>query len=128
MKHHNPDTIHAPVGAYAHQVDVPAGARWLVMAGQIGKRQDGSVPEDQVEQLEVALENVRRNLEAGGMGVEDVVKITWYLVGEADAARRREVIARWLGEHRAASTLIFVAALATPEYKVEVDAWAARHG
>lgn len=126
MKRTNPETIHAPVGSYAHQVEVPAGARWLVMAGQVGRTLDGQVPDGQVEQLEVALENVRRNLEAGGMGVDDVVKITWYFVGDADPARRREVIGRWLGDHRAASTLLFIAALAAPNYLVEVDAWAAR--
>lgn len=126
MKHRNPETVHPPVGTYAHQVEVPAGARLLVVAGQIGKRKDGSVPESQVEQLELALENVRLNLEAAGMGVEDVIKITWYLVGDADPARRREVVARWWGDHRAASTLLFVAGLAAPEYKVEVDAWAAK--
>jgi enamine deaminase RidA (YjgF/YER057c/UK114 family) len=122
----NPETIHAPVGAYTHHVEVAANARWLAMAGQIGKRRDGSVPEEPIEQLEVALENVRHNLEAAGMGVENIVKITWYFVGDANPTRRREVIGRWLGEHRAASTLLFVVALAAPEYKVEVDAWAAR--
>ena len=126
MKHNNPGTMHPPVGAYAHQIEVPAGARWLVQAGQIGRAPDGSVPKGQVEQLEVALENVRRNLEGGGMGITDVVKITWYFVGDEDSARRREVIGRWLGDHRPASTLLFVAALAAPDYLVEVDAWAAR--
>ena len=126
MKRNNPQTIHPPVGTYAHQVEVPEGSRWLVLAGQIGRSPDGSVPPSQVEQLEVALENVRRNLEAGGMGITDIVKVTWYFVGDEDAARRREVIGRWLGDHRCASTLLFVSALAAPDYLVEVDAWAAR--
>jgi enamine deaminase RidA (YjgF/YER057c/UK114 family) len=60
------------------------------------------------------------------MAISDVVKITWYFVGDEDSARRREVIGRWLGDHRPASTLLFVAALAAPDYRVEVDAWAAQ--
>jgi enamine deaminase RidA (YjgF/YER057c/UK114 family) len=122
----DPEKIHPPLGAYSHQVEVPAGARLLVMAGQVGRTVDGRVPEDPIEQAEVALDNVRHNLEAAGMGVGDVVKLTWYVVGQMDAQRRRELLTAWLGEHRPASTLVYVAALAAPEYRVEIDAWACR--
>ena len=43
-----------------------------------------------------------------------------------DAAGRRAQLDRVLGTHLTTSTLIVVAALARPEYKVEVDAWATR--
>jgi enamine deaminase RidA (YjgF/YER057c/UK114 family) len=122
----NPDTIHAPLGAYSHQVELPPGSRLLVMAGQVGKTLDGSVPEDPIEQARVALDNVKRNLEAAGLEVGDVVKLTWYAVGEMDARRRREVLMNWLGDHRPASTFLHVAGLASPEYRVEIDAWACR--
>ncbi len=122
----DPETIHPPLGAYSHQVEVPAGARLLVMAGQVGRTVDGRVPEDPIEQAVVALDNVRHNLEAAGMGVGDVVKLTWYVVGQMDAQRRRELLTAWLGDHRPASTLVYVAALAAPEYRVEIDAWACR--
>lgn len=122
----DPDTIHAALGAYSHQVEVPGGSRWLVMAGQVGKTLDGRVPEDPIEQAAVALENIKRNLDAAGMGVGDVVKLTWYVVGQIDAQRRREVLTRWLGDHRPASTFIYVAGLASPEYRVEIDAVACR--
>jgi len=122
----NPDTIHAPLGAYSHQVEIPAGARWLAMAGQVGADRDGRVPNDPVEQARLCLENIRRNVEAAGMEVGDIVKLTWYVVGEIDAQRRRELLMEFLGDHRPASTLVFVAALASPDYKVEIDAWACR--
>lgn len=122
----NPDTIHAPLGAYSHQVELPPDSRLLVMAGQVGKTLDGSVPEDPIEQARVALDNVKRNLEAAGLEVGDVVKLTWYVVGEMDARRRREVLMNWLGDHRPASTFLYVAGLASPEYRVEIDAWACR--
>jgi enamine deaminase RidA (YjgF/YER057c/UK114 family) len=122
----DPETFHPPLGAYSHQVEVPPGARLLVMAGQVGRTVDGRVSEDPIEQAEVALDNVRHNLEAAGMGVGDVVKLTWYVVGQMDAQRRRELLTAWLGDHRPASTLVYVAALAAPEYRVEIDAWACR--
>ena len=120
----NPDTVHQPVGFYSHQLEV-VDARWLAISGQVGRTPDGQVPKDPIEQLELALENIRLNLEAAGMTVADVVKINWYLVGDVDAAARREVVGAWLGDHRPASTLVYVARLVSPEYRVEVEAWAA---
>ena len=124
----NPDTIHAPIGRYVHQVEVGSPSRLLFISGQVGMRPDGSVPEDTVDQLEVALENVVRNLEAAGLEATDLVKaITYVVMGSPmDLAKRRAVLERLFGEHIATSTLVYVAGLASPEYKVEVDAWAAR--
>jgi enamine deaminase RidA (YjgF/YER057c/UK114 family) len=122
----NPETIHPPLGAYSHHIEVSGSPRWLVMAGQVGRTPDGVVPDDPIEQLEVALGNVRRNLEAGGMTISDIVKVTWYLVGDIDPQHRRAVTGAWLNGHEPASTLVYVAALASPEFRVEVDAWACR--
>ena len=123
----NPDGIHAPIGSYSHQVEVSGSdARWVAIAGQVGRTADGHVPADPIEQVTLALDNVRRNLEAAGMSVTDIVKWNWYLVGEIDAQRRREVTLAWLNGHEPASTLVYVAALAAPEYRVEVEAWAAQ--
>lgn len=126
MQFRNPAGVHAPVAAYSHQVDVPAGARWLVLSGQIGLRPDGLAPADPVEQIEVALDNIRRNLDAAGMEIDDLVKLTIYLVGDIDADRRRQVLGAFFGEHRPCMTLLYVSALASPALKVEIDAWAAR--
>lgn len=126
MNRRNPDSIHPPIGAYSHQVEVPGGSRLLAIAGQVGRTPDGNVPEDPIEQTSVALENVRRNLEAAGMEIKDVVKLNWYVVGQMDVARRREVLSAWLGDHRPASTFVYVVALAAPEYRVEIEAWAAK--
>ena len=122
----NPDTIHAPLGAYSHQVEIPAGARWLAMAGQVGADKEGRVSQDPVEQARQCLENIRRNLEAAGMDVRDIVKLNWYAVGSIDAQRRRELLMEFLGDHRPASTLVYVVALASPDYKVEIEAWACK--
>jgi 2-iminobutanoate/2-iminopropanoate deaminase len=121
----NPETIHSPVGRYVHQIEVVNPSRLLFVSGQIGRAPDGTIPNDPVEQLAVAMENVLRNLEAAGLGVDALTKVTTYVVGELDPVGRREVLDRLLGPHVSCSTLVFVAALAAPELKVEVDAWAA---
>jgi 2-iminobutanoate/2-iminopropanoate deaminase len=124
----NPESIAAPVGRYVHQIEVESPSKLLFIAGQVGMRPDGSVPDDPVEQLAVALENVLRNVEAAGMDTSDLMKITTYVVAgtDLDPARRRSEMERLLGEHVPTSTLVFVAALASPPYKVEIDGWAAR--
>lgn len=122
----NPETIHAPVGRYTHQIEVSGEGRMLFLSGQVSMRPDGSVPEDSVEQFAVCLENILANLAAAGFETTDLVKLTTYVVGSMDAAGRRATLDRLLGSHVSTSTLVYVAALAAPEYKVEVDAWAVR--
>ncbi|HTK44296.1 MAG TPA: RidA family protein [Patescibacteria group bacterium] len=122
----NPETVHAPLGRYVHQIEVTGESRLLFLSGQIGNALDGTVPTDPVEQLGLALENIVRNLEAAGFEATDLVKLTTYVVGQMDAAGRRAQLDRVLGAHLTTSTLVYVAALASPDYKVEVDAWAIR--
>jgi 2-iminobutanoate/2-iminopropanoate deaminase len=122
----NPQSIHQPLGSYSHQIEVRGNERMLVLSGQVGMRQDGTVPEDPIEQMNIALENIFQNLRAANMDVKDIIKLTYYLVGEIDTAKRRELVASKLQGHQPCSTLLYVAALASPIYKVEIDAWASR--
>jgi 2-iminobutanoate/2-iminopropanoate deaminase len=122
----NPDTVHAPLGRYVHQIEVNGESRILFLSGQVGVALDGSIPPDPVAQLGVALDNVMRNLEAAGFEPTDLVKLTTYVVDSMDAPGRRAELDRVLGPHVTTSTLVYVAALASPDYKVEVDAWAMR--
>jgi len=119
----NPTTLHAPLAAYTHQVEVSGSQRWLILSGQVGMQPDGSLPPDVASQFEIALDNILRNLEAAGMGVADLVKLTIYLVDPMDGAQRRQVLSALLGDHAPCMTLIYVAALASPALKVEIDAW-----
>jgi len=121
----NPQDIHAPVGLYSHQIEV-SNERLLVISGQVGIRQDGTIPEDPSEQIDIAFENVIRNLRAANMDVKDLIKITYYLVGEIDTAKRREIVLSKLQGHKPCSTLLYVAALASPQFRVEIEAWASR--
>jgi enamine deaminase RidA (YjgF/YER057c/UK114 family) len=125
-EYRNPKNVHEPLGSYSHQIEIKGNQRLLVISGQVGMREDGTVPEDPLEQIDVAFENILRNLLAADMDVNDLIKLTYYLVGEIDTAKRRELVLSRLQGHRPCSTLLYVAGLASPLYKVEIDAWASR--
>lgn len=126
LKLFNPKSGPVPNGPYSHGVIVPPNARWLYVAGQTGTRKDGSIPPTVEEQTEVVWQNILAVLAEGGMGVEDVVKVTSFLVRKDDYAKFAPVRAKYLGAHRPASTLLVVSALARPEFLVEVEAVAAK--
>jgi 2-iminobutanoate/2-iminopropanoate deaminase len=122
----NPQDVHPPLASYSHQVEIGDGERLLVISGQVGMREDGSVPENPLEQIEVAFDNIFRNLRAAGMDVRDLIKLTYYLVGEIDTVKRRELVMSKLRGHQPCGTLLYVAGLANPLYRVEIEAWASR--
>jgi 2-iminobutanoate/2-iminopropanoate deaminase len=125
-KKHNPGTIAAPVGAYTHGIEVPAGARWLAISGQIGSAPDGSVPADVGAQTENAFRNIKAILENAGMGIADVVKLTTFLTSTESIPAYRAARERIMGDARPASTLVVISALVRPDLLVEIEAWAAR--
>lgn len=122
----NPQDIHKPVGSYIHQIEIKGNERMLVISGQVGMKEDGTVPDDPYEQLGIAFDNIVHNLHAANMEVKDLIKVNWYLVGKFDPAKRRDVILSKLNGHNPCSTLVQVVALASPIYRVEIEAWASR--
>ena len=111
---------------YVHQIEVTGPTRLLNLSGQLGMRIDGTVPENPLEQLQLALENVQKNLDAAKMDIKDLTKMVFYLVGDFEAEQRRRIIGDFLGEHLPCTTMIYVVALAAPSFKVEIDAWACK--
>ena len=104
----------------------PAAGRWLHISGQVGVRKDGSIPEDFKGQAHCAWENLVAVLAAAGMTVADLVKVNTYLTDRSQHPQFSPIRAKFLGDARPASTLVVVAALARPEYLVEVEAVACR--
>ena len=122
----NPSNVHAPVGAYSHTGVVPPGSELLFISGQVGVRPDGSLPASFAEQAEVVFENIRSCLAAHGVGMEAVVKLTTFLVPGQDVRVMREIRQRHFGEHRPASTAVYVPQLVQPGFLLEVEAVAVR--
>lgn len=125
MKSHNPAGSAAPLGAYSNGISAAGSGRWLHIAGQIGVRPDGSVPEGFADQAEAAWQNLLRVLADAGMSAADLVKVNHYLTRADDLKDYNAVRSRHLGPARPASTLVVVQALARPEWRVEVEgvAW-----
>jgi 2-iminobutanoate/2-iminopropanoate deaminase len=120
----NPESVHAPLAGYSHQIELTGSGRLLVLAGQVGMSANGEVPGDAAEQFELALANIVRNLEAAEMTPADLVKLTFYLTEPVAPERRAEILGGVLQGHAPCMTLIYVPALAGPALKVEIDAWA----
>ncbi|MBM7633014.1 Rid family hydrolase [Geomicrobium sediminis] len=122
MEKRNPELVHQPVAPYVHQIEVNEPGRRLILSGQLGMQQNGEVPEQPMEQLKLALQNIDYNLQEANMNRSHLTKLTFYLVGEFPLSERRDVIQGYVGDGLPCTTLLYVAALAAPQFKVEIDA------
>lgn len=121
-----PSTVAAPAGAYSHGVTTQGPGTCLHVAGQIGMTQEGRLLEGFEAQADQAWKNLVAVLQAAGMDVSHLVKVTTYLTRAADLPRLNAVRSGYLGAARPASTLVVVAALAHPDWCFEVEATAFR--
>lgn len=124
-RRHNPPSI-APSANYSHGIEVPAGARLLGIAGQVGRDAHGRIPEGIEAQATLAWANVRAVLAAAGMEMADIVHYFSILVRREDNAGYDRARVAALGDARPASTKIYVSGLAQPELLCEVQVFAAR--
>lgn len=119
----NPPGVHATGGRYSHSAIVDEAARWVLLSGQVGTRPDGTVAETGEEQCAVAFQNLLALLADAGMSPANIVKVTVFLTDPALIPAYRAARAKAFGEGISpASTLLIVAGLASPEYKVEIEA------
>jgi reactive intermediate/imine deaminase len=108
-----------PISHYCHAIR--AGDRiWI--SGTVGVDAAGNIPDDTVEQFRVAMDNLDQVLRAAGGRPEHIVKVTLYLTDVEDRQRINPIRQEYWGEHRPASTLVGVAALALPGLKIEIEA------
>lgn len=125
----NPSTVAPPAAMYSHSVEIPANARWLVTAGQVGTRPDGSVPEGFEAQHDQIWQNTVAILNDAGFGVEDIVRIN---VFSTDPTGLQHVMAhreKYLNpDHTPASTWLVISQLANPQWVVEMETIAAKAG
>jgi 2-iminobutanoate/2-iminopropanoate deaminase len=122
----NPPSVAPPIGAYSHVARVAAGSELIVLAGQVGIMPDGTLPESVEEQYAQALRNVVALLASQGAKPTDIVKVNYYLVKPMDLGKIRDTRTKIIGDARPPSTLVYVPALAAPQYLVEIEAWAVK--
>ena len=118
----NPDTVAAPLGLYSHAVEVPAGARLVFVSGQVGVARDGTLAEGHAAQADQVYANIVAVLAAKGIAPSAIIKLTTFIVGDDPDDAIRAARRKHLGEHRPASTAIYVQRLVDPRWLVEIDA------
>lgn len=128
MRMLTPPTIAPPFAAYAHGVEVPAGARLVMTSGQLALAADGSVPQRVMAQARLCFDNCAAILAEAGMGPQDVIRINAFVTDRAHMPGYMAARDAWLtGVTRLpASTLVIVSGFTRPEFLVEVEVTAAR--
>jgi enamine deaminase RidA (YjgF/YER057c/UK114 family) len=122
----NSPKIIPPTSYYSHAVEVGPNSRTVFASGQIAVSADGKCADDFVTQARQCWSNLVAVLEAASMGLEDVVRVQAYVTGQEYLADYRAVRNEVVGNLRPAHTLLVVAALGKPEWKVELEAIAAK--
>lgn len=114
-----------PVNGYSHAVAF--GGPMVVVSGQVPVDGTGQLvgKGDAEAQLRQVYANLATALEAAGAGLGDVVKLTVFLTDLGDLP----VFRRVRDEHQdplrpPACSLVQVAGLVHPEFRVEIEAWA----
>ena len=110
--------------AYSQAVKVTGAQTILYIAGQVAYDTKGAPahPGDFKAQARATFQALKAQVEAGGGTMDSIVKINTYVTDiryRADLAAVRE---EFLGKKSPASTLVAVAALAMPEWMIEIEA------
>lgn len=121
----NPPGAPAPA-FYSHGAEVAAGQRMVFVSGQVGVLPDGKLADGIVEQTRTAVANLKAVLAAADMTPADVAKFTFYLTDEKNFDGFAQGAVELIQSPPAATTLVYVRALASPAMLVEIEAVAAK--
>lgn len=113
-----------PSGGYSQALEVQGAQRLLFISGQIPVSAAGEVPKDFRSQAVLAWSNVLAQLEAAGMSVTNLVKVTTFLASRDHAVPNREVRQEVLGTHAPALTVI-ITGIFDESWLLEIEAIAA---
>jgi enamine deaminase RidA (YjgF/YER057c/UK114 family) len=132
-------TVGSPTATISSSASLPPGSRIVFISGTTPSPLDAADPEnlgDTRQQTLSVLTKIKTQLEALGMGMGDVVKMTVFLVGvpenggRMDSAAMNEVFRTFFGTaeqpNRPTRSTIQVAALGRPTMYVEIEAVAAK--
>ncbi|MDZ5473064.1 RidA family protein [Bacillus sp. 31A1R] len=122
----NPTNVAPPIAQYSHVSVIPRDAELVVLSGQIGNNIDGVLPSDIESQFANAIENIKLILQSEGMETNSVFKINIWLTEPINREVYTEIWSSFHNQSPPATTLAYASALARPDIKVEVEAWAAR--
>lgn len=121
-----PKLIRAPFARYSHAVEVPAAADWLFCSGQLGISENDQIPETAEAQAVLCFEAIGACLAEARMTFANLVRINAYVTDRAHMGSYMAARDRYVALPPPASTLMIVAGFTRPEFKVEVEAIAAK--
>ena len=116
----NPSNFPKAQSNYSQGVVHSTGAERLVISGQVGVREDGSIAEGLNAQMQQTWDNFLAVLDAAGFDKADVVKVTLFTTVPS-LQEFRETRERALSGHAPAATYVQVAGLADPGFLVEIE-------
>ena len=110
--------------AYAQAAKVTGGETILYIAGQVAYDDKGNAAHrgDFKAQARACLQALKAQVEAGGGTMANVVKVNTYLTDIRHRADYAPIREEFFGKKMPAHTLVAVAALAAPEYLIEIEA------
>ena len=113
---------------FSQAVQTTGAERTLYCAGQTATGADGSPPTttDMAQQVTMAFANLSTVLEAAGMTLADIVRLTVYTTDVDALFAAYGTVAGALAPNLPAMTVLGVGRLAFPELMVEIEATAAR--
>jgi len=126
MRRLNPKAIHPPFANYAHGVEIAAGARVVFCSGQLGIGSDGVIPEDVESQARLCFRAIAAILNEASMSLDDLIRLNAYVASAQYLSGYMKVRDEFVSNPPPASTLMIVQGFARPEFKVEIEAVAAR--
>jgi enamine deaminase RidA (YjgF/YER057c/UK114 family) len=126
FRHLTPKRIRAPFGRYSHAVEVTAPAKWLFCSGQLGISEHDQIPDSVEAQAALCFDAIGACLAEAGMSFADVVRLNAYVTERASMPAYMAVRDRYVTLPPPASTLMIVSGFTRPEFKVEVEAIAAK--
>jgi 2-iminobutanoate/2-iminopropanoate deaminase len=122
----NPKGAPKPASNYAQAVVHDAGAKRIVVSGQVGVTLDGKIVAGMEAQLRQCWTNLFAVLKGAGFDKADLVKTVIYVTGPGQTALSRKVRDEMLEGLLVASTYVQVAGLAAPEFLCEIEGEAVR--
>lgn len=120
----NSSAAPAPAGGYSQALEVQGAQRLLFISGQIPESVSGEVPNGFRAQAQLVWSNVLAQLEAAGMSVDNLVKVTTFLSSREFALENREVRQQALGMHAPALSVV-IAGIFDEKWLLEIEAIAA---
>ncbi len=122
----SPTGIAPPAANYVHAMKSTMSSIMVHTSGVVPVAPDGSVPDDISQQARTVWANISVILAEASTTVADIVSVTTYVIPGQDMAAVMAERDAALGDHMAASTLVTVAELAQPSWRLEVAVVAAR--